>query len=86
MKDTALTRRILKSVIDTLNDHHQEVTLAAAALNATLLEAEANGHLTYANIAARNFDKLAFLLGAHTARCQRTEAEVRYLQKRFDKP
>ncbi len=86
MRDLELNRRTLKSVIDTLNDHHQEITLAAATLNASLITAEGNGVTpTYINIVARNSDKLAFLLGAHAARCERTEAEVKHLRKTLSK-
>jgi hypothetical protein len=86
MRDPELTRRTLKSVIDTLNDHHQEITLAAATLNASLLKVEASeGCPMYTNIAARNFDKLTFLLGAQTARGGRTEAEVNHLRETLPK-
>jgi hypothetical protein len=86
MRDPAIIRRTLKSVIDTLNDHHQEITLAAATLNASLLTAEGKGLPSfYINEVARKSDKLAFLLGAHTARCERTEAEVKHLRKSLSK-
>ncbi len=86
MRNLELIRRTLKNVIDTLNDQHQEITLAAATLNASLLAAEANkGYPTFINIATRNSDKLAFLLDAHAVRCSRTEAEVRHLRKTLSK-
>jgi hypothetical protein len=81
MRDPRLTRRTLKNVIDTLSDHHQEITLAAAALNASLLRAEEyDGHPVCTSAAARRANKLASLLLAQAARCKRTEAEVKQLQ------
>jgi hypothetical protein len=82
--NTELARRTLKNVIDTLNDQHQEITLAAATLNASLLKAEKYEDApTFADIAARKSDKLAFLLGAHAARCERTEDEVKHLRNKM---
>ncbi len=85
MRDPKLTRRTLKNVIDTLSDQHKEITLAATTLNASLLETEAPGATVSIHEAARNSDKLAFLLSAQAARCNRTEAEVRHLRKTLSK-
>jgi len=86
MRNPELIRRTLKNVIDTLSDQHQEITLAAATLNASLLTAEAKGFTSYyTNLVSRHSDKLTFLLGAHAARCSRTEAEVRHLRKSLSK-
>ena len=84
MKDTKLARRTLKNVIDTLSDHHYEITVAATALNANLLKAEERGFTSiFVNAATRNADELVSLLDAQHSRCRRTEAEIRQLRNRI---
>ena len=86
MRNPELIRRTLKNVIDILSDQHQEITLAAATLNASLLTAEAKrAPSLFINVAVRDSDKLVSLLGAHAARCLRAEAEVNHLRKTLSK-